>query len=142
MWDKVIFVCTGNTCRSPMCAAVAQKKYGANADSRGLAADGSLISENAAAALRERGYECDGNRASRPLTAQDVEDADLVVTVTPAHAQSIRSALPRFEKKIMPMPLPISDPYGGDLTVYRRCLSDIEAALDMLFGMNDEYENH
>lgn len=123
-----------------MCAAVARKKYGVNADSRGLAADGSPVSANAVSALRECGYECDEARASRQLTAEDVERADLVVTVTPAHAQIIRNALPQYEHKIRSMPLPISDPYGGDMPVYRRCLADIEAALELLFGMNDE--NH
>ena len=118
-----------------MCAAAARKKYGVNADSRGLAADGSPISENAVTALREKGYPCEENRPSRQLTAEDAERADRIVTVTPAHAQILRNALPQFADKIIPMPLPISDPYGGDLPVYRRCLSDIEAALDLLFGM-------
>ena len=134
MWDKVLFVCTGNTCRSPMCASVASAKYGISADSRGLAADGSLISHNAVTALRERGFDADENRASLPLTAEDIADADLVVTVTPAHAKIIRDALPQFAEKIVPMPLPISDPFGGDLILYRAGLSDIEAALEMLFG--------
>ena len=141
MWDNIIFVCTGNTCRSPMCAAVAHDKYGVNADSRGLAADGSPVSENAVAALSEKGYSCAENRPSRQLTAEDAEKADLIVTVTPAHAQIIRNALPQYEKKIRTMPLPISDPYGGDLPVYRRCLSDIEAALDLLFGMETMNES-
>ena len=142
MWDKIIFVCTGNTCRSPMCAAIAREKYGADADSRGLAADGSPISENAVTALEERGYACDGTRTSLQLTASDVADADLVVTVTPAHAKIIRDALPQFGEKIRPMPLPISDPYGGDLPVYRRCLCDIEAALGILFEGGTADENH
>lgn len=138
MWDKVLFVCTGNTCRSPMCASVASAKYGIHADSRGLAADGSLISENAVLALRERGFDADSTRASLPLTAQDIADAELVVTVTPAHAKILRDALPQFAEKIVSMPLPISDPYGGDLSRYRACLSDIEAALGMLFGGENE----
>ena len=138
---KIIFVCTGNTCRSPMCAEIARQKYNLDADSRGLAADGSPISENAVTALAEAGYVCDTERPSRQLTAEDIFAADRIVTVTPAHAKVIRDALPQSASKIEVMPLPISDPYGGDLPVYRRCLSDIEAALGILFGGTDD-EDH
>lgn len=138
MSSKILFVCTGNTCRSPMCAAAARAKYGLDADSRGLAADGSTISANAVLALREAGIPADENRLSRPLTERDLADAEMIFTVTPSHAVLIREHLPAYADKVRPMPLPISDPYGGDLNRYRLCLGDILTALELLFGGNHE----
>jgi len=142
MSNKILFVCTGNTCRSPMCAVIARQKYGADADSRGLAADTSPMSENASLALAEAGYTPDTGRLSRQLTAEDLADADRIFTVTPAHAAVIRRAMPQFSDKITPLPLPIADPYGGDLPLYRLCLSDVEAALALLFEGGSDNGNH
>lgn len=139
--EKIIFVCTGNTCRSPMCEAVARQLYNVSAESRGLSADGSPISENAVRALTEKEYWCDPGRRSCQLTAADVAEADRIVTVTPSHAQIIAGALPQFAEKIESLPISVSDPYGGDLSDYRQCLCGIEAALAMLFGGTDD-ENH
>ena len=138
----LLFVCTGNTCRSPMAAALYNHLYSDSAyyaESAGLAAYGQPISENAAAALMERGVlpTLENNyltHISRPLTDKLIENADLVIGLTGSHALNIMMRFPAYASKITAMPRDISDPYGGDLEDYRKCLADIEAALIAVFG--------
>ncbi|MGN1409680.1 MAG: hypothetical protein ACI4XJ_05840, partial [Eubacteriales bacterium] len=64
---SVLFVCTGNTCRSPMCEAVFNSMYGSDkikAKSAGIFADGSPVSKNAVKALAEDGIEISPDRKS------------------------------------------------------------------------------
>lgn len=138
----ILFVCTGNTCRSPMCAALFNEKYSgltSYAVSAGLFADGSAISDNAVLALEQYGIkstEFNNYKAhvSRNVTARAMEEADTVIGVTKSHAMELTFRFPAFATKIMPMPLEISDPYGGSLSDYEKCLSDIDAALEILFS--------
>lgn len=141
--DIVLFVCTGNTCRSPMCAALFNDRYAGftrRAVSAGLAADGSPISENAVRALESRGIiSREGNdykaHISKNVTESMLEEADIVVGMTSAHAMRLIFAFPRFASKINVMPAEISDPYGGDLSDYEKCLQDIDKALAKAFGI-------
>lgn len=131
---KILFVCTGNTCRSPMAAYLLRdllQKEGMAADvlieSAGLAAEpGDPISENAALALRERGISAEGHRAKQ-LTLPLVEQADLIYVMTEAHRQAIIRAVPAADEKIRVLQVP--DPYGMDLYAYRECLKKLEDVL-------------
>ena len=84
---KIMFVCTGNTCRSPMAAALWNARYGDEshrAVSAGLAADGSCISKNAAEALFRKGIRAaSGNdylsHISHTVNESDMEKADIVI---------------------------------------------------------------
>lgn len=139
---NVLFVCTGNTCRSPMCAALFNAFFKEStslcADSCGLCADGSPISGNAVQALIRRGIKSEGindyiSHVSKPVTEDLIQNAELVVGMTNHHAMELMFRYPAYASKICVMPRDITDPYGGDLTMYERCLEDIESALAEAF---------
>ncbi len=135
--EIILFVCTGNTCRSPMAEALFNAlfaKDGRRATSAGLYATGAPISHNAARALRNRGIEPTPDNdytahISRTVTEEMVREADLVVGMTGNHAMELMFRFPQYASKIFTMPEDISDPYGGDLGVYEVCLGEIEEAI-------------
>ncbi len=146
---KILFICTGNTCRSPMCAAIYNARYagkGAAALSRGLYADGSPITSHAAAVLKENkipstafnGYE---EHFSRTVTKADVETADLVVGVSSSHAMELLFRFPEYASKITCLPTDIPDPYGGDRTAYQVCFDRIDEALSRMFAKEAPFED-
>ena len=131
---NILFVCTGNTCRSPMAEALFNHIYGSDdikASSRGIYADGiSQISKNAKQALWEKGI--DFNHTSKPLLLEDISNADYVVGITANHAKNIISLFPDFADKVFAMPIDISDPYGQDIDVYRECRDQIELCVKII----------
>ncbi len=150
----VCFVCTGNTCRSPMAAAVLNHlarvpELGAvcelptlRAVSRGLAAHGEPIAANAAKALSDAGIPSLQDNPYREHTSAAIDEetlqrADLIVGMTDAHVFSLLSLFPAYASKITRMPTAISDPYGGDLDEYKACLAELRRGIDILFFGGD-----
>ncbi|MDD4698652.1 MAG: low molecular weight phosphatase family protein [Oscillospiraceae bacterium] len=132
----VVFVCTGNTCRSQMAAALfcdnMSELYAEQvmACSAGLMAHaGDPPAANAVLAMAQLGINITANRASN-LNAELLENTDLFVCMEASHVEYLRRAGVPAEKL---MNLDISDPYGGDLETYLKCRDLISSKLPSVY---------
>ena len=145
---KILFVCTGNTCRSPMAEVIfnsiaEEKELDWHAESAGVAAVGDRpASVNAVKAVAEIGLDLSGHK-TRFLPTVDLNEFSMFVGLNDEHADILRSiGIPGDMIRVLrraPNPddiydlrLDIVDPYGGDLNAYRKCRDDIIGAVKML----------
>ena len=139
----VCFVCTGNTCRSPMAAAVLNHlgRGGYKAVSAGISAiDGDKISENSVKALKSKGilstpenpYE---NHRATQICEELIERCDKVVAISKRHMMALLYAYPQHAEKITVMPCDIPDPFMYGEQVYVRCLEEIVSGIKELFAV-------
>lgn len=137
--ERLLFVCTGNTCRSPMAEAMCRAKLpDIEVLSAGVnATNGLPASIGAIDAMDARGLNIDHHR-SRALSSYLLADADLVLCMSKSHRDIILSALPEMADKVFTLAeyvgedAEIADPFGGDSAEYNACADQIEALLDKL----------
>lgn len=111
----ILFVCSGNTCRSPMAAAIANSLSNGIAHSAGLAPrHGEPMTAEAQTALRTLGVSHEPHVA-RPLTPQLVDSADVIYTMTRGHRDSLIAAYPAAAAKTHALDpdADVADPIGG-----------------------------
>jgi len=136
MTQHVLFVCTGNICRSPLASSLLERALkdrglDVTVGSAGTGAwDGAPASEGAYLVGLERGLDLSGHRA-RLLTRELVEQADLILTMARHHRARVDEL--GGEGKVFVLGEyagkggdEVSDPFGGDLGVYRDTCQELE----------------
>ena len=139
--NLLLFVCTGNTCRSPLAKVLAEKilreegQDNWRADSAGTAAlYGMSASGQAIAAADALGLDLSLHQ-SKPLTDKLVREADLILTMTGAHKQAILQAAPEASGKVFTLAefagseCDVADPIGGSTALYLETAEHLQRLL-------------
>jgi protein-tyrosine-phosphatase len=144
--SEILFVCGGNTCRSPMAEALFNESApaGWSAVSAGVyALEGREASRHAVDVMSsEYGIDISDHR-TRFAGGELVKDADLVLCMTPEIKDALVAFLPDHHRKVFTLKRyndprvrfadeEIADPYGGDLDEYKACADEIKAEVDKL----------
>ena len=146
----VLFVCTGNICRSPMAEGLFRYATQGRTDCRVISAgvgamEGQPPSPHAVRALKELGIDISHER-SRMLTADLVEQADYIFGMTHSHVDSVNLLFPQaaektfllreFDETLDEFEKDISDPIGGPFETYAYCRDQIEQGIFSMLGFH------
>lgn len=136
---RILFVCTGNTCRSPMAEAIlsAWNLPEIEARSAGIYAGVAPLSKNAQAVLDRQ--QISFAHTSKPLDVEDMQWAELILTMTASHKMTLLQAYPEVATKLYTLKeftegstQDISDPYGGPLALYEQTFQELKRLIDKL----------
>ncbi len=144
----ILFVCTGNVCRSPMAEGLMKDLLGGRTDilvlSAGVSAPkGAPASQNSVLALSELGINLNSFR-SQPVTEELLEQCTHVFTMTRDHRRIIDLLFPEHGEKIRLLGEftgnggDVPDPIGQGLATYKRCRDVIKSALEQILDFVDQ----
>jgi RpiB/LacA/LacB family sugar-phosphate isomerase len=150
----ILFVCTGNVCRSPMAEGIFRRAVQGRGEYRVLSAglgamEGQPPSPYAVAALKELGIDISRLR-SRMLAPELVQQADYIFGMTHSHIDTIMALFPQvaektfllreFDETLDQFEKDISDPIGGSYEVYTNCRDQIEQGIASLLRFIEQHQ--
>lgn len=140
---NIMFICTGNICRSAMAHAMLEKKIKEiNKDievySCGIFAENGDISTNEAVqTMKEYDIDLKKHKATN-IQNSNIKEMDIILCATTAHKNNVINMYPELKEKIFTMKeyagynndLDIKDPWGYGIDVYKRCAKEIEECIN------------
>jgi protein-tyrosine-phosphatase len=146
----LVFVCTGNICRSPMAEGLMRHKFKeAGRDdlivsSMGIHAQyGFPATEHAQKVCKEDGFDISSHKA-RYLMGDELEKADLILCMEPVHIKFVKTFFPRIQNKVFLLGAwpdratrksPIQDPMGGSYEKYQQVFDLIKHHIERIFPL-------
>ena len=138
---NIYFICTGNTCRSPMAEAILKNKGLKNIEVRSAgiyALEGSPMSRNADTVLSQENIK--HNHKSSIFNERDAAWADLILTMTAGHKEMVLRLSEEAQGKTYTLMeyamsqngVDIQDPFGGNLSVYQQTFEQLNEAINNL----------
>ena len=143
---KILFVCTGNTCRGPMAEILAksifkQKNINIEVISRGIAVYfPSNINADTKSALEQLGFECHNHKA-RQISEEDIQSSDLVLTMTSQHKAFLEKKIKdeQLKRKIYTIAEytkadcgEINDPFEKNMQEHIKCIKQLSKCIEIL----------
>ncbi len=149
---KVMFVCTGNICRSAMADGMLRKKalerkLDIEVYSCGIyAEDGDYATYNAIYVAKNYDVDISNHRATN-IRNSKIEEMDIILCATKSHKEAVMYMYPNLKGKIYTMKeyaridnngqdMDIKDPWGYDTDIYNNCINEIEKCLEKILDTN------